>query len=80
MRDAGRQAFVSHMSQAFSNVERWLPAGGGTFLLRQESSQKAFPRGEGGFKIANTLAILKTDEGCRAASFCVAYVAGILQC
>ena len=28
------------------------------------AAPKAFPRGEGGFQIANTLAIWKTDEEC----------------
>ena len=34
-----------------------------------ERNPKSLPPGEGGFKIANALAILKTDEGCRAVIF-----------
>jgi len=34
-----------------------------------ERNPKSLPLGEGGFKIANALAILKTDEGCRAVIF-----------
>ena len=46
-----------------------LSATGGAWVAPPRRPAKAFPRGEGGFKIANTLAILKTDEECGRKSF-----------
>ena len=41
------------------NFENW----GSKYWYKTPEFEQAFPWGEGGFKIANTLVILKTDEG-----------------
>jgi len=79
-RSAGDSRIAPRSRRKWPHTPSALPYGTPPAKNGHSEGRKAFPRGEGGFKIANTLAILKTDEGCRAASFRVAYVAGFFQC